>query len=119
MKSTQVMGLGEPEPFGKKSLFQPPTPERVPSAPTPAVQSKKKEKTPPVLGKRSNGSERLRMTLEITQKSLSIIKETQHRYRLATGHALPKWKIISEALELYEKSKAGEGSEHAKPAAGQ
>lgn len=109
MKTTQVMGLGEPEPFGKQSLFQPPLPEQKQPQSISHGQDKPTAKKPPIiLVKGSGASDRLPMTLEITKKSLLIIQEYQNRYRMKTGHAIPKWKIISEALELYEEAKGGE-----------
>ena len=106
MSNQQPTGLGEPDPIGKKSLFQPPTALNVrvdrPSRPTiPAAIP------------------RMRMTLEITKKSLAIMQDFQSKYRLETGHLLPKWKIISEALELYQQARKGEGHEKTKPPAGQ
>ncbi|MBE7433137.1 MAG: hypothetical protein HS100_04425 [Anaerolineales bacterium] len=101
MNTIKAVGLGKPEVIGKKSLFLPP--EKA----TSKEQKSRLEIPPPT----STGERRVRMTLEITLKSLSIIQEWQSRYRLDTGHPLPKWKIISDALELYEKTRKGEGSE--------
>ena len=98
MKPSKAIGLGEPEVVGKKSLFQPP-----PETQETKIMTGEK---PPVVNDR-----RIRMTLELTMQSLSIIQELQGRYRLKTGHPLPKWKIISDALELYEKTKKGDGDE--------
>lgn len=98
MNPGKATGLGEPEPVGKKSLFQPPAAIHQPEVKT--------EKTStPMLGPR------LRMTLEVTRQSLQIIQEVQSRYRLENGHALPKWRIISDALVLYDKQKKRKGSE--------
>ena len=98
MNSSKTIGLGEPAVIGKKSLFQPP---RM----TPELKGDKIEKVLP------SAEPRVRMTLEITKRSLSIIQEWQSKYRLDTGHPLSKWKIISEALELYEQTMKGKGSE--------
>ena len=98
MNSQQPTGLGEPDPIGKKSLFQPPT---VSKAPT------KK----PEIQKAKHAPARARMTLEITKKALAIIQEIQGKHRLETGRPLPKWKIISTALEAYEKTRKVEGNE--------
>ena len=100
MNPIKAIGLGEPEVIGKKSLFQPPQK-------TPKPKMELIENLPPNLGT----DRRVRMTLEISLKSLSIIQEWQSRFRLDTGHPLPKWKIISDALELFEKTRKGEGSE--------
>lgn len=99
MNAFKAIGLGEPEIVGKKLLFQPPQNTREHG------ESEKIEQTP------LRVDQRVRMTLEITKRSLSIIQECQSRYRLDTGHPLPKWKIIGEALELYEKMRKGEGNE--------
>lgn len=98
MSSQQPTGLGEPDLIGKKSLFQPPGTSKAPA------NRPEYKKTKPI-------NSRIRMTLEITKKSLAIMQEAQSRYRLDTGHLLPKWKIISESLELYEKARKGEGNE--------
>jgi len=119
MNATQITGLGEPELVGKKFLFQPPVVERKQPETIQVEKNKNAEKKPPVLIKESLGSERVRMTLGITKKSLSIIQEQQSRHRLQTGYALPKWKIIDDALELYEQSKAGKGNKDAKPVTSQ
>jgi hypothetical protein len=96
MSAQQPTGLGEPDPIGKKSLFQPPGASKVPA-------------DKPERPKASPTNSRIRMTLEITKKSLSIMQEMQSKYRLETGHLLPKWRIISESLELYEKARKGKG----------
>lgn len=101
MNTVKAIGLGEPEVIGKKSLFLPP--EKMEPK-----DNKRQLETPPST---STGDRRVRMTLEISLQSLSIIQEWQSRFRLDTGHPLPKWKIISDALELYEKMRKGEGSE--------
>jgi hypothetical protein len=98
MNPPKAMGLGEPEVVGKKSLFQPP-------AERPDSQEEPVQKTP------KRKERRVRTTLEVPLKSLSIIQEAQSHYRLDTGHPLPMWKIISEALALYEKMRKGDGSE--------
>lgn len=114
MSTTQVTGLGEPEPFGKKSLFPSPVARSKQPETMQVEKSKNVEEKPPALVKETIGSARIRLTLGITKKSLSIIQEQQSRYRLKTSQALPKWKIIDDALELYAQSKAGEGNEHTK-----
>lgn len=98
MSPTKATGLGEPELTGKKSLFQPP------SSVQPLI-------TPEVRSIRPVTEVRLRLTLELTKQSIAIIQDHQSRYRLERGHALPKWKIISDALVLYDKAKKGEGDE--------
>jgi len=97
MNPSKATGLGEPEPIGKKSLFQPPG----------KIDSHREKITDS--SKLTSGS-RMRMTLEVTRQSLAIMQEYQSRYRLEHGRALQKWKIISDALVLYDKEKKGEGS---------
>ena len=105
MNPSKTTGLGEPEPIGKKSLFQPPAERRShPASPT----DQSEEPSPP---KETHPDQRVRMTLEITKKSLAIIQELQGKYRLETGHPLPKWKLISASLELYAKARKGKGNE--------
>lgn len=96
MNPSNTIGLGEPEAVGKKSLFQPPSSRQERSEKTEALKS---------------FGVRMRMTLEMTRESLEIVQRHQSLYRLEYGHALPKWKIISEALALYDKNKKGEGNE--------
>lgn len=96
MNPSNATGLGEPEAVGKKSLFQPPNPGRERSEKIEALKA---------------SAVRIRMTLEMTRESLEIVQRYQSQYRLEYGHALPKWKIISEALALYDKTKKGEGNE--------
>ncbi len=98
MSPTKTTGLGEPELSGKRSLFQPPNQILSPMKPESRIIK-------PVV------ETRLRLTLELTKQSIAIIQDHQSRYRLEHGHALPKWKIISDALVLYDKAKKGEGSE--------
>lgn len=116
MKTKGIIGLGEPEPFGKQSLFQPPekyaaqSPIVTENAEKPLRKAISTPKTKTI----TLPEERIRMALDVTRQSLSIMQELQGQYRLATGHMLPKWKIISEALELYKQAKVGEGNEHTK-----
>lgn len=101
MNPTKAIGLGEPEVVGKRSLFQPPT--LTPKKP-------KEEKVLPVKAPQVD-ERRIRTTLEVSLKSLGIIQEIQGKHRMETGHPLPKWKIIDEALDVYEKIQKGEGND--------
>ena len=94
MNFSQTTGLGEPEPFGKSTLFQPPTkqPEKVKSD-----RGEKRQRTP-----------RLRITTDVTKQALEVIQEMQHHHRVKTGKTLPAWKIISAAVEKYGKQKRKE-----------
>jgi len=100
MTPSSPTGLGEPEAVGKKSLFQPPSI---------SAERNGKKKVLTMVGTR------IRMTLEMTKQSLEIVQRYQSQYRLEHGHALPKWKIIGEALVLYDREKKGEGSETKHP----
>lgn len=109
MNSVKATGLGQPELIGKKSLFQPPI-----STPIPPLSEKRvisKERSTPV--KPEEPTPRLRITTDLTKHAMETI-QTLHEHRIRTGKTLPAWKIISEALELYEKLKKGEGSEKQK-----
>jgi len=98
MNPSKAIGLGEPEVVGKKSLFQPPKSDQEQKPVIP-------KKIPPTVERR------VRMTLEMTMSALSIVQEAQSRFRLDTGHPLPMWKIIGDALELYGKMQKGDGNE--------
>ena len=98
MNPAKSTGLGEPEPSGKKALFQPPK----------EMQGLPQEAAPQ---SKLTAHERVRTTLSLTKHALGILQEHQHRYRLDTGRALPKWKIIGEALELFENARKGDGNE--------
>ena len=101
MNPSKTIGLGEPEPIGKKSLFQPP--EIKPKA--------EKTETPST----PKADIRIRITTEIKKESLAIIQEHRNQYRLETGHALPMRKIIDEAMLLYDRAKKGEEHEKEHP----
>lgn len=114
MNPKSIRGLGEPELVGKKSLFQPPMQDSFQTLREPENIEEPKQKQVSIPKEVAAPNERIRMALDVTRKSLSIIQEYQGRHRLKTGHMLPKWRIISDALELYAQSKAGEGSENSK-----
>ena len=90
MNNLSATGLGEPELIGKKSLFQPPAKK----------QSVLERNFPKRVG---DSVSRLRITTDLSQKAMEVIQQMQHKHRLRTGKSLPAWKIVSEALELYEK----------------
>lgn len=98
MNASKATGLGEPEPLGKKALFQPPR----------EVQKEINKPTPKPI---PIATGRVRTTISLTKRALTILQDHQHRYRMDTGRALPKWKFISDALEFYEEKTKGEGSE--------
>lgn len=91
MKPTYAIGLGEPEPIGKRALFRP---------------SKEEKRGPweyPAKGEQGT-RRRLRTTIELSVHALAIIQELQSRHRLATGKVLPLWKLVCQAIEQYGKS---------------
>ncbi|MCH7663810.1 MAG: hypothetical protein IH859_08080 [Chloroflexi bacterium] len=99
MTTPRAIGLGEPKKMGKKALFLPPAKE--------GRESKSEEK-----GIESKPQvPRMRLTLELTRPALAIILGIQNKYRLRTGKALPKWKILSEAIEQYAQLKQGKKHE--------
>ena len=98
MNASKPTGLGEPELLGKKALFQPPREVKK------AIRKPTPKPTP-------TAPERVRTTISLTKQALGILQENQHRHRLKTGGFLPTWKVISEALKLYEEKRKGEGSE--------
>ena len=92
MNKSHPTGLGEPELVGKKALFQPPR-KRPTSIKTKPIR-KHKAVNPPL---------RIRMTMDITKDAMAILQDIRHRHRLTTGKALPLWKIVSQAIEIYGK----------------
>ena len=101
MNAQKATGLGEPEPIGKKSLFQPP----------PKKQAVEKEK--PKRVEKQERTPRLRITTDLTQQAMETLQVLQHQYRLKTGRSLPAWKIVSAALELYGQRRKDPGAKKA------
>lgn len=100
MNPTHPTGLGNPEPQGKKALFQPPKKEQK----SPRRKVKSLPGTPPPLEQKSPKTlPRIRTTIKITSDALKIIQGIQQRHRLETGKVLPLWKAISQAIEFYGK----------------
>jgi hypothetical protein len=95
MNTTSIIGLGEPETSGKKALFRPPVEQ--PIAPQPAAPAKSSKPT----GERK----RIRTTLDLSSRALTILQELQHRHRLKTGKVLPLWQAVSRAVEFYGEAK--------------
>lgn len=83
MKSAHATGLGEPAPGGKLTLFRPAQEEKRIS---PAQE------------------QRIRTTIELTQEALIALQKVQQEYRLRTGHVLPLWKALSQAITAYQKT---------------
>jgi hypothetical protein len=93
MSKSHPTGLGEPQPVGRRALFQPPKKKTPPKKSKPAKKSKAIK--PPL---------RIRMTMDITKDAMAILQDIRHRHRLSTGKALPLWKIVSQAIEQYGKN---------------
>ena len=96
MSATYTIGMGDPEPLGKKRLFQPP-------AGGDDLELKKIQQ----MGKRDKNGKRLRTTIDLTHSAMAIIQTIQTQHRLRTGKVLPLWKLVSQAIEHYGKSKEG------------
>jgi hypothetical protein len=94
MSKSHPTGLGEPKLLGKKALFQPPKQHATQKRSKPT--QKPKGKKPP---------QRIRMTMDITKDAMAILQDIRHRHRLATGKALPLWKIVSQAIEQFGEIK--------------
>lgn len=91
MKPTYAIGLGEPEPVGKRALFRPSKEEKRVASECPLKIEQGTRK-------------RLRTTIELSVHALEIIQELQNSHRLATGRVLPLWKLVCQAIEQYGKS---------------
>ena len=94
MKALYTTGIGEPQPLGKKSLFQPPS----------NVEEKSMRGSVEDLPK--SGGEpgyKVRTTIIMPKQTLVTILGMQNRHRLETGRVLPLWKLISQAVEQYSQ----------------
>jgi hypothetical protein len=91
MKTTYSIGLGEPDPVGKRALFKP------------SKGDKRNASVYPVVSKQGT-RRRVRTTIELSVHALAIIQEMQNHHRLATGRVLPLWKLVCQAIESYDKS---------------
>jgi len=91
MKTVHAIGLGEPEPQGKRSLFRPSNEDKI--AP-PNLHAKIEQGT----------RRRLRTTIDLSIHTIEIIREIENRYRAETGRVLPVWKVVCQAIEYYSKS---------------
>lgn len=109
MSRGAVTGIGEPQPVGKKALFQPENENNdqfkltgiTPISTTPEMN--------PI-------PNRVRTTLELTNHAMSIIQEIQCSHRLQTGKVLPLWKLVSQAIETYGKETGHPLPSHPEPA---
>jgi hypothetical protein len=108
MSNPRATGLGEPDPIGKKALFQPPKKRA-------ATDKKSRENAPeprkPKPEPEPNGPrkprKRVRITTELTGRAMTIIQEMQNRHRLETGRALPLWRAVSRAIEYFGDARGG------------
>jgi hypothetical protein len=96
-------GLGEPEPAGKRVLFQPPVAQNRAEEHQPyETQSKGLEPVRKTnLHKLAKPMQRVRTTINLTPHAFEVIQSIQQAHRLKTGKALPLWKAVSQAIEHY------------------
>ena len=104
MKLKRPTGLGEPQPEGKLSLFQPPkgrmdhTPEasRSTNSFDDAMLIRQDRNV-----KKPTSPHRIRTTIDLTGDALVILQQVQQEHRLRTGRALPIWKALSLVIAAY------------------
>ncbi len=107
MTTSHTIGLGEPEPEGKRVLFQPPINDSKRSEPVLSPIVKDKTVLPSKAGDVNKISHRsnVRTTINLTHSALQIIQGIQQAYRFKTGKVLPLWIAVSQAIEYYGQSK--------------
>ena len=108
MTTSNTTGLGDPNPLGKKALFQPPQIRKTERKTSVRVKKGKHEKIsqdkPNMKSNRgATNPKRIRTTIDITAKALQTIDHIQLQHRLKTGRALPLWQAVSKAIEEYGK----------------
>lgn len=99
MKQTYTIGLGEPEPVGKRALFKP------------SKGYKRDASEYPVISEQGT-RRRVRTTIELSVHALEITQEMQNRHRLTTGRVLPLWKLVCQAIENYGKTTQRDKVDH-------
>jgi hypothetical protein len=105
MNSSQLMGLGEPDLVGKRTLFQPPPPELA-TTPGIGVSTQTPEKRGSQGSRQSNKKvRRVHITTDLTLEALKAIQAIQQKHRVRTGKVLPMWKAVSLAVEHYAMAK--------------
>jgi len=109
MSRGTVTGIGEPQPVGKKALFQP---EVLNNAQSKFIGIPSISATPEM----NQIPNRVRTTLELTNHAMSIIQEIQCSHRLQTGKVLPLWKLVSQAIENIGKEIGHPPISHPEPA---
>jgi UDP-N-acetylmuramyl pentapeptide synthase len=50
-------------------------------------------------------TQRVRLTVQLTEPAYGAINEIQRRHRVERGRALPIWKVVDEAVRDYAKKK--------------
>lgn len=95
MKHQTLTGLGEPQPIGKRNLFQPPKGDG--NAEDIRQQSG-------ITVDRFSSEQRVRTTISLTKKAMITILQIQNMHRLRTGRVFPLWKLVSQAIEFYGQS---------------
>ena len=95
MKVQPLTGLGEPQPIGKRNLFQPPKGEG---------NSENVREQSGANDNRVSSERRVRTTISLSNKAMTAIMQIQNQYRLQTGRVLPLWKVVSQAIEFYGRS---------------
>jgi hypothetical protein len=109
MSRGTVTGIGEPQPVGKKALFQPEVENNGQSKLTCTTLISATTEMNQI-------PNRVRTTLELTNHAMSIIQEIQCSHRLLTGKVLPLWKLVSRAIESYGKETGHPPISHPEPA---
>lgn len=104
MSKSNITGLGEPEPLGKKSLFNP-------TRELKDVKKKNKMSELSVKKIQPDGTKRIKTTIELTNDAMEILLNFQNKHRLKTGRVLPLWKIVSNAMLKYGNNRQGGNDE--------
>ena len=106
MTTSHPTGLGEPEPEGKRVLFQPPVNDLKRSAAvlSPMVKNKTVLPSTREAVNKKVPKTKVRTTINLTHSALQIIQGTQQDYRFKTGKVLPLWIAVSQAIEYYGQS---------------
>jgi hypothetical protein len=101
MNSSNLVGLGDPVLSGKKALFQPSSDQTI--QPDREVLATKGENEQKEEKPKEAPPKQVHITTDLTREAMQVVLDQQRRYRLDTGKALPKWKVISDALIYYAK----------------
>ncbi|HEY9078067.1 MAG TPA: hypothetical protein VIO61_16140 [Anaerolineaceae bacterium] len=107
MNKIHPTGLGEPQPVGKSTLFQPADEKQ---------ESQKGRDQNLAFDPRNADANRVRTTLELTSQAFTVIQQLQYTHRLQTGKVFPLWKLVSQVIESYGKAIASPPTLHPEPA---